>query len=65
MGLRDGCWKFIDEIESGRAKLYDLCRDADETNDLSDSHPERVTAYRGLLRRWAEAQKALILDQTD
>jgi hypothetical protein len=65
MGLRDGCWKFIDEIESGRAKLFDLCRDADETNDLSDSHPERVTAYRGLLRRWAEAQKALILDQTD
>jgi glucan phosphoethanolaminetransferase (alkaline phosphatase superfamily) len=65
MGLRDGCWKFIDEIESGRAKLFDLCRDAAEMNDLSDLYAERVTAYRGLLRRWAAAQKALILDQTD
>jgi glucan phosphoethanolaminetransferase (alkaline phosphatase superfamily) len=65
LGLRDGCWKFIDEIESGRAKLFDLCRDADEMSDLSNTYPERVTAYRGLLKRWSAAQKALILDQTD
>ncbi len=64
MGLRDGCWKFIDELDSGRSKLFDLCQDAAESKDLSDLYPERVTAYRNLLRRWSAAQKALIVNQT-
>jgi phosphoglycerol transferase MdoB-like AlkP superfamily enzyme len=61
MGLRDGCWKYIYELDSERSKLFDLCQDAAELNDLSRSHPERVMAYRSLLKRWSEAQKALIL----
>jgi arylsulfatase A-like enzyme len=65
MGLRDGCWKYIYELDSRRSKLFDLCQDAAELNDLSRSHPERVMAYHSLLRRWSEAQKALILDQTN
>jgi hypothetical protein len=65
MGLRDGGWKYIYELNSGRSKLFDLRRDAAELNDLSHLHPERVTAYRSLLTRWGAAQKALILDQTD
>jgi arylsulfatase A-like enzyme len=60
LGLRDGCWKFIDELESGRGKLFDLCRDPDEKRDLSAEHPERVNAYRAHLRRWSAAQKALL-----
>ena len=65
MGLRDGCWKYIYEIDSNRSKLFDLCQDAAELNDLSSSHPEAVTAYHSLLKRWTEAQKALILHQTN
>ncbi|HLF84035.1 MAG TPA: sulfatase, partial [Blastocatellia bacterium] len=60
MGLRDGCWKFIYELESGRSKLFDLCSDAAETTDLSSAHLERVAAYRARLSEWASAQKALI-----
>jgi sulfatase-like protein len=64
-GLRDGCWKYIYELDSGRSKLFDLCKDGAEINDLSDLHPDRVTVYSSLLARWSAAQKALILDQTD
>ncbi len=65
MGLRDGDWKYIYELDAGRSKLFDLRQDAAELNDLSQLHPERVTAYRSLLTRWSTAQKALILKQTD
>jgi arylsulfatase A-like enzyme len=60
LGLRDGCWKFIHELESGRSKLFDLCQDAGERNDVAPRHPERIAAYRSHLRRWSAAQKALI-----
>jgi glucan phosphoethanolaminetransferase (alkaline phosphatase superfamily) len=65
LGLRDGCWKYIHELDSGRSKLFDLCQDEAETNDLSHLHPERVEAYRSRLARWSAAQKALILGQTE
>jgi len=65
IGLRDGCWKYIYELDSDRSKLFDLCRDSAELNDLSGALPERVIAYRNLLKRWSEAQKSLILEQTD
>jgi lipoteichoic acid synthase len=60
LGLRDGCWKYIYELESGRSKLFDLCRDAAERDDLARRHPERVAAYRAHVRRWSAAQKAAI-----
>ena len=60
IGLRDGCWKYIYELESGRSKLFDLCADAAESTDLSSFHPDRVAAYGVRLSRWASAQKALI-----
>jgi arylsulfatase A-like enzyme len=65
MGLRDGDWKYIYELDSRRSKLFDLRQDAAEVNDLSHLHPERVSAYLGLLTRWSAVQKALILDQTE
>lgn len=60
VGLRDGQWKFIHELESGRSKLFDLATDPDETRDLSVQQPERVAAYRNHLERWAAAQRTLI-----
>jgi phosphoglycerol transferase MdoB-like AlkP superfamily enzyme len=62
MGLRDGCWKYVYELESGRSKLFDVCGDPSEAQECSSSDPERVEAYRTLLSNWASAQKALIED---
>jgi phosphoglycerol transferase MdoB-like AlkP superfamily enzyme len=57
LGLRDGRWKCIHEIESGRSSLYDLDADPGEQADLADVCPDRVAAYREHLLRWAAAQK--------
>jgi hypothetical protein len=60
LGLRDGRWKLVHELESGRSRLYDLAADAGETHDLSGQFPERAAAYREHLLRWAAAQKYLV-----
>jgi arylsulfatase A-like enzyme len=60
MGLRDGCWKYIYELDSGRSKLFDLCADASESVDLSASNPDAVTSYRERLLRWSAAQKSMM-----
>lgn len=60
MGLRDGCWKYIYEMDSGRSKLFNLCEDATESNDESSAHPDRVESYRDRLTRWSAAQKGLV-----
>ena len=39
LGLRDGPWKFVYELNSGRAKLFDLDRDPAEISDVSSQHP--------------------------
>jgi glucan phosphoethanolaminetransferase (alkaline phosphatase superfamily) len=61
LGLRDGRWKLIHELESGRSLLYDLKDDPDEKRDVSARYPERVAAYRDHLLRWAASQKYRIL----
>lgn len=63
IGLRDGCWKYVYEMDSGRSKLFDLCEDGLELNDLSGDYQERVDAYRSHVIRWSLAQKALIANQ--
>jgi arylsulfatase A-like enzyme len=60
LGLRDGRWKLLHELESGRSRLYDLGADAGERHDLSAQFPERAEAYREHLLRWAAAQKYLV-----
>jgi arylsulfatase A-like enzyme len=52
MGLRDGRWKFIDEIRSRHAELYDLAADPAEQRNLADANPDRVTKYRSLCEQW-------------
>jgi hypothetical protein len=60
LGLRDGRWKLIHELESGRSRLYDLEDDPGEKRDVSALFPERAEAYREHLVRWAAAQKYLV-----
>jgi arylsulfatase A-like enzyme len=63
LGLRDGCWKMIHELESHRSRLFDLCGDPAETVDRAATEPARVAAYRDRLERWSAAQRAEISAQ--
>jgi hypothetical protein len=57
LGLRDGRWKMIHELDSGRSQLFDLLTDPEEKSDLSEQMRERTAVYRDHLLRWAAAQK--------
>ncbi len=61
LGLRDGRWKFIHEIETNRSKLFDLEADPGERHNRAEEFPERATAYREHLLRWSAAQREHIL----
>jgi arylsulfatase A-like enzyme len=53
VGLRDGSWKVIHDLRSGRSRWFDLERDPGETADLSSAHAEEARRYRDLLESWA------------
>jgi len=60
LGLRDGPWKFIYEIDSGRANLFDLDRDPRESSDISARESARTSWYSQVVRGWSSAQKSYI-----
>jgi hypothetical protein len=60
LGLRDGRWKFIYELDSGRSKLFDLETDPNERVNLADRHAEQTRAYAEDLRQWGAVQKHLL-----
>jgi arylsulfatase A-like enzyme len=59
LGLADGCWKYLFEMDSGRSRLYDVCADPGESRDRAGEFPDRVSRYRERVRDWAAAQKDL------
>jgi hypothetical protein len=61
VGLRDGRWKFVHELASGRSKLFDVDRDSDERTDVSSMQASRVAAYERALRAWSAAQKSYLI----
>ena len=63
VGLRDGRWKFIHELESRRSKLYDLVHDPREANDLLNTHSTRAATYERILRSWSAAQKSYLRER--
>jgi len=60
LGLADGCWKYLYEIDSRRSRLFDVCADPGETTDRSAEHNDRVAAYRDRVMTWAAAQRNLV-----
>jgi len=56
LGLADGCWKYIFEVDSQRSKLFDVCIDPAETKDRSAEESVRVDRYRKTLQDWITAQ---------
>jgi hypothetical protein len=57
LGLADGCWKYLYEIDSRRSRLFDVCADPGETRDRVPDYPERAVSYRDRVVAWAAAQK--------
>jgi phosphoglycerol transferase MdoB-like AlkP superfamily enzyme len=53
LGLRDGCWKYVYERDVGRSKLFNLCDDAGETQDVASEYEVRVAAYRSRVTGWS------------
>jgi arylsulfatase A-like enzyme len=60
LGLRDGCWKYLFEVEARRSRLFDVCVDPLETGDLSSHHAARVEVYRRRVEDWSAAARAAI-----
>jgi arylsulfatase A-like enzyme len=61
LGLRDGCWKYMLEVEARRSSLFDVCSDSRESADLAEQHPPRVAAYRARVEHWSSATRDAIL----
>jgi arylsulfatase A-like enzyme len=57
LGLADGCWKFLYDIDGRRSRLFDVCADPGEARDRAAGEPARVAAYREHVLGWAAAQK--------
>lgn len=56
--IRDGNWKLIEFYEFDETELYDLSRDIGETNDLSQSMPEKTAELKAKLRAWQQRMNA-------
>src|SRR5207248_124102 len=57
MGLRDGPRKFVYELDSERAKLFDVAADPDERMNIAERHAALAREYERLLREWSAEQK--------
>jgi hypothetical protein len=56
LGLRDGRTKFIYDLASRRAQMYDLELDRNEKTDLSARDPDRRRWYADDLKDWSAAE---------
>jgi arylsulfatase A-like enzyme len=60
LGLADGCWKYLYDLDAKRSGLFDVCHDPGETRDQASEHADRVITYRDRVLAWAAAQEGLI-----
>jgi hypothetical protein len=65
LGLRDGCLKYMFEVQARRSQLHDVCKDPSEKANLSEAASDRVTAYRERVERWAASRRAAVLNRTN
>ncbi len=60
LALRNGRWKLILDMDSGRARLFDLLLDPDERAEVSSAHPERTLLYSSDLKAWTARQRWIV-----
>lgn len=58
--VRLGNYKLLDFYEDGRIELYDLKKDPEERNDLSDLEPEKVKELMLLINDWRKEVQAFM-----
>jgi arylsulfatase A-like enzyme len=58
LGLQDGCWKYLLELDAKRGELYEICADPGETVNRALSEADRAAAYEAHLVAWARAVRA-------
>ena len=63
VGLRDGCWKYLLELEANRSRLFDVCVDPDETVDRAGEHSDRVGAYHERAKDWISATRQTMREE--
>jgi len=51
LGLRDSCWKFIHQVDNGASKLFDVCKDPDELQNLAPRMRNEWPAIDRVLKR--------------
>ncbi|MBK8101360.1 MAG: sulfatase-like hydrolase/transferase [Planctomycetes bacterium] len=52
VGVRDGCWKLVHTVTTGRDQLFDLLADPAEQSDLAATDRERVERLRAIATAW-------------
>lgn len=57
-GLRDGQWKFTENVRDRSRELYDLSADPNEQRNLADSHGVQVQGYSTACEEWFLATDA-------
>ena len=50
--IREGDWKLLHNVFTGRTELYNIPQDPCETNNLAKKHPEKVKALLRKLETW-------------
>jgi arylsulfatase A-like enzyme len=51
-GIRDGPWKIIHDLRSGRSRWFNVERDPGETLDLSARNTDELQRYAATLQQW-------------
>jgi hypothetical protein len=57
LGLRDGSWKFVYELGSGRSKIFDLDRDPLEKTGIAKHEASRAEWYGQIVRGWSGTEE--------
>lgn len=57
LGLREGQWKYIYEVNKRRSSLFDLSMDPNETTDRAKEFSQKVATYEGIVLDWASQHK--------
>ena len=60
IGIRDGPYKYILNIETQAEELYDLRSDPAEKKNIAHQHADRTRAYRERVEKWRAFQRTLI-----
>jgi len=58
LGLRDGRYKYIYDLGSGRSRMFHLASDPRETRDVSPEPRKVVEWYKTRVQSWTAAQKS-------